>query len=129
MESVDTKLSPQSPNPLKDKVFHADIRIESIEDCAKNEQADQVTTLVEHNSQDVADRETQEKAAEMQVWWDEAIARYMGLNDGYEKVAVLLIKWDDGLDELKTREEVRFPVLCLRTAACNKSPTLIMFLD
>ncbi|KAF2278298.1 uncharacterized protein EI97DRAFT_355512, partial [Westerdykella ornata] len=105
MESVDTRVTPQSPNPLKDKVFHADIRIESIEDCSNNEQADQDSTLVEQNSQDAEDKETQEKAAEMQVWWEESIARYMGLNDGYENVAVLLIKWDDGLDELKTREE------------------------
>ncbi|KAF2752009.1 hypothetical protein M011DRAFT_394090 [Sporormia fimetaria CBS 119925] len=41
----------------------------------------------------------------MQVCWDQAFAKHMGLADRYEKVAVLLIKWEDNLDELRTKEE------------------------
>jgi hypothetical protein len=104
---MENDLSPQSPNPLKDKIFHTDIRIQSIEDVPSQDEAStQNSRLVEHSSQNAEDRETQKKAAKMQEWWDDAIARYMGLEDGYEHVAVLLIKWDDGLDELKTKSEV-----------------------
>lgn len=42
---------------------------------------------------------------EMQTWWDETIAKTM-IPDSYDKVAVLLIKWADEIDELKTRDEV-----------------------
>ena len=33
--------------------------------------------------------------SEMQGWWDQSIRKYLGLPDGYQKVSVLLIKWDD----------------------------------
>ncbi|KAF2197242.1 hypothetical protein GQ43DRAFT_344045, partial [Delitschia confertaspora ATCC 74209] len=49
--------------------------------------------------------EAQKRASEMQLWWDEAIARKMNIPDGYHNVAVLLVKWADNLDELGTREE------------------------
>jgi hypothetical protein len=42
----------------------------------------------------------------MQNWWAEAIARNMDLPEGYTKVAVLLIKWAEELDELNTSVEV-----------------------
>ncbi|KAJ4299206.1 hypothetical protein N0V90_004450 [Kalmusia sp. IMI 367209] len=50
-------------------------------------------------------RTEQELAAEMQSWWDGYIFRNVR-PDGYLKVAVLLIKWADKLDDLGTREEV-----------------------
>ncbi|OAL46255.1 hypothetical protein IQ07DRAFT_518450 [Pyrenochaeta sp. DS3sAY3a] len=41
------------------------------------------------------------------MWWEEAIGRNMDLPDGYDKVAVLIIKWADELDELKTAAEAK----------------------
>jgi hypothetical protein len=37
--------------------------------------------------------------------------KHMNQPNGYANVAVLLIKWADELDELKTRKEVRHRVL------------------
>ena len=48
----------------------------------------------------------QEYSVVMQDWWTEAIARNMGTPRGYAKVAVLLLKWADELDELQTSNEV-----------------------
>lgn len=76
--------------------------------------ATQLPGLVQESSDASEDVAAQRKAAEMQMWWEESIAKNMGLSDGYQKVAVLLIKWDDGLDELKTKNEVRYPCLGLR---------------
>ncbi|KAH6868841.1 hypothetical protein BKA58DRAFT_317477 [Alternaria rosae] len=42
----------------------------------------------------------------MKDWWAEAIARNMGTPTGYANVAVLLLKWSDELDELRTGDEV-----------------------
>jgi hypothetical protein len=56
-----------------------------------------------HGAEDDAE---QEQAHEMQLWWDEAVARTMYLPEGYSQVSVLLVKWEDELDELKTRTEV-----------------------
>jgi hypothetical protein len=47
----------------------------------------------------------QERATEMQTWWNESVATNMRPNS-YVKVAVLLIKWTDKLDELQSRAEV-----------------------
>lgn len=44
--------------------------------------------------------------SEMQGWWDQSIRKYLGLPDGYQKVSVLLIKWDDEIDQLKVKQEV-----------------------
>lgn len=44
--------------------------------------------------------------ADMQAWWDDTIARNMNVSDYYTHVAVLLIKWSDELDDLRTRDEV-----------------------
>jgi len=48
----------------------------------------------------------QENSLAMRGWWAEAIARNMGTPRAYAKVAVLLLKWTDELDERKTGEEV-----------------------
>ncbi|OCL10549.1 hypothetical protein AOQ84DRAFT_315278 [Glonium stellatum] len=42
----------------------------------------------------------------MQGWWDESIRKNLGLPDGYQKVSVLLIKWEDAIDQLKVKQEV-----------------------
>lgn len=96
-----------NPNPLKNKVVHADIRIQSIEDEPERDgahsQGDEVVAQSKPTPEDVANQKHQ---SEMQMWWDEAIAKNLNLPDGYSKVAVLLIKWADEVDDLKTGKEV-----------------------
>ena len=95
-------------NPLKNKIVHADIRISSIEDEPKNESValrDSEALVRRMPSQESI--AYQKQKAEMQMWWDEAIAKNLNLPDGYAKVAVLLIKWADEVDELRTGKEVR----------------------
>lgn len=48
---------------------------------------------------------------EMKASWDDATAKNIHMSDYYSHVAVLLIKWIDELDELRTRQEVGFLVL------------------
>ena len=53
-------------------------------------------------------REERDKAAaEMQNWWDAAMIKNFNAH-GYEKVAVLIIKWLDRLDDLKLGPEVGY---------------------
>lgn len=101
-------LSPQSPNPLRDKLFHTSIRIDSVEDIPRDDDpAILGRRLIEQKTQSAQDVADQHKAAEMRAWFDEAMGKNLGKSEGYSKVAVLLIKWDKGLDELNTAEEVR----------------------
>ncbi|KAH7401361.1 hypothetical protein BKA66DRAFT_386649, partial [Pyrenochaeta sp. MPI-SDFR-AT-0127] len=93
-------------NPLSNKVVHADIRIQSIDDepehgasCSQNTEAAVQSQL---SPEDVAD---QERAVQMQEWWEKASPKSWNLWDEYFKVSVLLIKWADDLDELKTGKE------------------------
>lgn len=44
--------------------------------------------------------------ARMRMWWEEAMARNLK-PEGYRNVGVVLIKWADALDELRTLHEVR----------------------
>jgi len=97
---------PRNANSVQDKVINADIRIRSIEDelqrTGRSSQAQE--TLVESTP----NKDNGEPSAETQKnWWAEAIAENMDLADGYTKVAVLLIKWEDGLDELMTGGEAK----------------------
>lgn len=46
--------------------------------------------------------------ADMRGWWDEAIRANIDLSHGYRDAAVLLIKWDDVIDQTKSAGEVRF---------------------
>lgn len=109
------------PNPLKNKVVHADIRIQSIEDEPKHDGSyPESDTRVVQSAPNEEDTEYQQKAAEMQMWWEEAIGRNMDLPEGYDKVAVLLIKWADELDELKTAAEVSSPHSRFHTLDSNK---------
>ncbi|KAF2466508.1 uncharacterized protein BDR25DRAFT_317532 [Lindgomyces ingoldianus] len=102
---METEVSPRSLNPLRNKILHADIRFGSIEDGGRYEGEASQNSCLSQDSTPPEDAAAQERAAEMQMWWDEAIAKNMNLPDGYQKVAVLLIKWADQLDELKTRDE------------------------
>ncbi|KAF2658096.1 hypothetical protein K491DRAFT_676707 [Lophiostoma macrostomum CBS 122681] len=109
MESASVALA-ASMNPatssysVRDKIFHTDLRITSIEEVIAKDEVPQSSQPLEA-SQVLEDAAQQERAAEMQIWWDEAIAKNMNLPDGYSKVAVLIIKWQDELDDLKTRQE------------------------
>jgi hypothetical protein len=110
--NMDTQISQRASKALKDTVFHANIQIQSIENgSVGSSDAPKEELPSEHHT---IDRQDAERAALMQSWWDEAIVRNMDLPDGYTDVAVLLIKWDDELDELKTGEEVTrtTPYIC-----------------
>lgn len=52
-------------------------------------------------------REAREKsAAEMQNWWDAAMVKNFNAHS-YEKVAVLIVKWSDRIDDLKLSSETQ----------------------
>ncbi|KAL5375336.1 hypothetical protein DPSP01_011246 [Paraphaeosphaeria sporulosa] len=105
MESLIAPRIPPSVD-LRDKVFHLKTQIESVEDAPGH--SSDITggaELIVESDAGPHDAAQQKRAAEMQMWWDEAIVRNMDLPDGYAKVAVLLVKWEDELDELKTRAE------------------------
>ncbi|KAF2501299.1 hypothetical protein BU16DRAFT_555792 [Lophium mytilinum] len=96
---METESSPTEPFPLGNRVIHANIQ--SIEPEGDDGSPD--------NSQGVLSDEqknARNASSEMQLWWDEAIAKNMELPDYYRNVSVLIIKWDDELDELKTGPEV-----------------------
>ncbi len=107
MDAMATERTSHIANPYPNQVIHADIRIQSIdEESGHNGTASQSFEPSVESKPSAADVDYQEKAAEMQEWWTEAIARNMDLPDGYSRVAVLIIKWADELDELKTGDEV-----------------------
>ena len=108
VDVMETQITPRASNALRDKVFHANIQIQSIEDASLQERETlDDSRLVQNNSATPEDVAQRELAAVMQSWWDEAIVRNMDLPDGYSSVAVLLVKWAAELDELKTGEEAR----------------------
>jgi hypothetical protein len=107
MDEVTTDIAHRNTNPLPNKVIHADIRIQSIDDEPKREETPlEDSQLVVQSEPSGKDAVYRAKAAEMQNWWTEAIAKNMDLPDGYAQVSVLLIKWVDELDELRTGDEV-----------------------
>jgi hypothetical protein len=111
VDAMENDISPKTlhpnANPLN-KVYHADITINSYDDVPASDAgaASPRTPLIKLDSETPEDGANAERASDMQVWWDEAIAKNMDLPDGYNKVAVLLVKWEDELDELKTKKEV-----------------------
>lgn len=108
VNAMAAEIAPRVVNPYPNKVIHADIRIQSIDDePSQNGAIPQSEGRVAESTPSAAEINQQEKAAEMQNWWAEAIARNMDLPEGYSHVAVLIIKWEDELDELKTGDEVR----------------------
>ncbi len=52
---------------------------------------------------------TDEDNSKMEVWWNKAMCAEMDIPEGYQNVAVLIIKWIEELDELKTGDEVSEP--------------------
>lgn len=53
------------------------------------------------------------EATNLQECWDENIANQLNLQNGYVRVYVLIIKWNDTIDQLKVQQEVRYtPTAC-----------------
>lgn len=107
LDTMTSELSSEAEGGLGELLFHTDLTITSVE----KRQTKDITTspgpnFVDSNSQSPEDVARQQRAADTQMWWDEAITKYMDLPDGYVNVAVLLVKWEDELDDLKTRDEV-----------------------
>lgn len=110
VKAADIAMSPQQVNFLANKVIHtqADFRVESIEDVTPAlEQIAAPETQLQPTLVDPNDDGDKKQAALMRMWWDEAMARHMVLSEGYSHVAVLIIRWADYLDDLKTKKEVR----------------------
>lgn len=110
VKAADIEMSPQRANSLANKVIHthADFRVDSIEDIAPApEQHAAPDAQLQPSIADPKDDAGKKQAALMRMWWDEAMARHMVLSEGYSHVAVLIVRWADYLDDLKTKKEVR----------------------
>lgn len=70
------------------------------------DESDSKHRLVEAKSEKSARDRTEEHLVAMRDWFTEAIAARMDLPSGYQRVAVLLFRWTDELDELRTSNEV-----------------------
>lgn len=125
LDTTEHDVSPKTANPLENTVFHAraDIRIESTSQLTSGlalpiEGNDQ---LLEQSSPTEEEKANQKHADSMRIWWDSAIVKHMDLPDGYRSAAVMIVKWVDELDELKTRDEVS---LCLHSLTPNMTDQL-----
>lgn len=113
IDAMEKNSSPTASRPtalnLKNKVVHADLTNITIDDASIADEATTPTSsqLIEQNSAAPEDVANQKRAADMQMWWEKAYTKNIDLPDGYQNVAVLLVKWEDELDELNTRDEVR----------------------
>lgn len=102
-------VTPHTHNAYENKVVNADIRIRSVKDESTLELIDgHEEEVVEQSQPGLENASDQERADEMRTWWNDAMKRHMNQPDGYAKASVLLIKWADELDELKTKAEVCF---------------------
>lgn len=54
---------------------------------------------------------TDEDNSKMQVCWNRAMCKEMHIPEGYQNIAVLIIKWTEELDQLKSGDEVSYLVL------------------
>lgn len=59
------------------------------------------------NSSDFRSLKDDKHETRLQEYWDKSIAKHMDLPDGYHHVHVLMIKWDDKIDQLQVRQEVQ----------------------
>lgn len=107
IDTMESSLVPRNANLLMNKVVHADIRVQGIEDDTDGSEEDAMSVqLVEQPNPSSQDIDDQESAEEMRMWWNNEMRKHMNQPDGYAKVAVLLIKWADELDDIKTKDEV-----------------------
>jgi len=100
---METDSQPTEPFPLGNRVIHANIQSIEPEGPSANDDGSPATSQGLLSDEQ---KNAQKAASEMQLWWDEAIAKNMNLPDYYRSVSVLIIKWSDQLDELKTKAEV-----------------------
>ncbi|KAL6707394.1 hypothetical protein ACN47E_004173 [Coniothyrium glycines] len=104
VNAMTNDIVPHNTNPLPNKVIHADIRIQGIDDEPETTTSQSLVAVVQEERND--ENDAFRKAAErMRVHWEQAIGKDMRQPDGYSHVAVLLIKWADELDQLKTAKE------------------------
>jgi hypothetical protein len=109
VRAMDIEIPPQRVNSLGNKIFHthADFRVDSVEDVTQTVgQSSSTGALLEAGSTTIETDDEKKRAATMRMWWDEAMAKHMVLSEGYSRVAVLIIKWADELDDLRTKKEV-----------------------
>jgi len=60
----------------------------------------------------------------MQGRWDQLIRKNPGLPDRYQKVSVLLIKWDDEIDQFEVKQSVIILKLLLPEIKTNRTNRL-----
>jgi hypothetical protein len=103
-----TAIAPRTPtNPLPDQIINADFQIRYVKDEPRRQGPTPIPQEEGALVDSTPDKDHGSAGAEAQKnWWAEAIAKNMDLPDGYSKVAVLLIKWADHLDTLRTADEV-----------------------
>jgi hypothetical protein len=106
VRAADNEGTSQQVNPYSGQIIHAAIQVESIESVAQAIETSSADVLPDRRTSVAADAAEKQRADEMRMWWNEAIAKNMNLPEGYEQVSVLIIKWADELDELKTKAEV-----------------------
>lgn len=73
----------QQANPYSGQIIHAAIQVESIESVAQTVDAPSGEALADGSTS--ADEVEKERADEMRMWWNEAIAKNMNLPEGYEQ--------------------------------------------
>ncbi|KAI8939315.1 hypothetical protein NX059_003105 [Plenodomus lindquistii] len=111
-DAITTRLAtPRNANPLADKVVHADILVHGIDDVSTQEPPTVHDHVEPINLSDASPYEEEphsdypEKSQKMQSWWEEAYAKHMKTPEGYTKVAVLLVRWEDEIDDMRTGKE------------------------
>lgn len=101
----------RNTNPLADTIVNADIRVRSIENVSTHDVPSNHVEPIElsHEPPKEEDEEPQsdypEKSQKMQSWWEEAYAKHMNTPEGYAEVAVLLVRWEDEIDDMRTGKE------------------------
>jgi hypothetical protein len=113
----------KSQSLLKNRIVHADTRVTSIDDST-SEPSDTQPLLIEGIS---SDAEETSRQTSMKMWWNDSIAKNLNTPDDYAQVAVLIIKWSDELDELKTGIEV-FDLPVLSPFICQMYASVVIAL-
>ncbi|KAF2756298.1 hypothetical protein EJ05DRAFT_96618 [Pseudovirgaria hyperparasitica] len=82
-------------------IIHADVHsIEPDNDAVQEMAAQNFTHDLAHSSED------KKIADQMSNWWEDAMRTNMNVQDNYNEVHVLMIKWARHIDQLKTHSEV-----------------------
>lgn len=106
VDAVAVDTARHNNNSYTDKIVHADIRVLGIDNVASQEGAASHVEPVLLSESSKSDSSYSEDAQRMQSQWEESIAKHRKAPEGYVNVAVLLIKWEDEIDDMKTGKEV-----------------------